>query len=174
MLSSIWMEALQGKSFCNTCVSLEILMKKFMCLFQIRVMLYFPGIMISNIRWRAFFITLYCTPGFSPEIAKVSSLSMIVRFWKKIYLEVTIYQVSVLSLLKWYSSRKTVFFDWAIHCGVNFKISWLLYRQDSWRMKHNMRILKNPQQKTMAFPAKTKTLGLANNFTYNTFLLRYS
>lgn len=42
----------------------------------------------------------------------------------------------------WYYSRKSVFFDWAIHCRVNFKISWLLHTQESWRMKHNIRIKK--------------------------------
>lgn len=74
-------------------------MKKFMCLFQIRVMLYFPGIMISNIRWRAFFFTLYRTKGFSPETEKVSSRSTSVRFWNKNYVYVTTYQVSVFFLL---------------------------------------------------------------------------
>lgn len=73
-------------------------MKKFMCLFQIRVMLYFPGITISNIRWRAFFFTLYRTKGFSPEIEKVSSRSTSVKFWKKNYVYVTTSQVSVFFL----------------------------------------------------------------------------
>lgn len=102
MHSSIWTEGQFTEEVIlpfHTCVSLEILVKKFMCLFQIRVMLYFPGIMISNIRWRAFFFTLYCTPGFSPEIVKVSSRSINVKFWKKIYLDVITYQVSVFSLL---------------------------------------------------------------------------
>lgn len=105
-LQSEWRDT-SRKLSCNTCVSLEILMKKFMCLFQIRVMLYFPGIMISNMRWSAFFFTLYRTPGFSPEIAKVSSLSMIVRFWKKIYLQVTIYQ-QVTRYLPFWSSDAVI------------------------------------------------------------------
>lgn len=62
------------------------------------------------------------------------------------FLEVTTYQVSVFSLLKFgcceTAAGKQYFFDWAIHCRVNLKISWLLHRQDSWRMKHNIRILK--------------------------------
>lgn len=42
----------------------------------------------------------------------------------------------------WYYSRKSVSFDWAIHCRVSFKIYWLWHRQESWTMKHNMRIKK--------------------------------